>query len=375
MNILIFSWRGLGHPDAGGAESVIHHHAKAWVKAGHKVTLFTSFFKGAKPEEMIDGVVIKRQGGQYLSVHVKSFFWYIFQKQKFDLVIDNFHGLPFFIPLYVRSKKIAFIQEVTKEVWFLNPLTWPLNLTLGVIGYFSEPLIFLLYKKIPFMTASKSTEDDLASLGIAKNNITIVPHGVVVREPTFKLKEKKQTITYFGVLSKDKGIEDALKCFSLLDKARHGDFNFWVIGRPETMKYRLKLNELIKKLGLTGKIKMWGFVPEDLKFKLLAKSHVLINPSVREGWGLVVIEGAAMGTPTIGYNVPGLRDSILNNQTGIICQENTAENLCFNVIKLLDDKSRYNQMCLKAIKMSKQFSWEKSVNDSLRLIEKIGKAK
>ena len=79
MNILIFSWRGLGHPHSGGAESVTHHHAKAWVEAGHSVTLFTSSYKGANKNEIVDGVKIRRMGSQYLTVHILAFFWYFFQ--------------------------------------------------------------------------------------------------------------------------------------------------------------------------------------------------------------------------------------------------------------------------------------------------------
>lgn len=371
MNILILSWRDPGHPKAGGAEFVTHQHAKAWVKVGHAVTLFTSSYQGAKPEEIIDGVKYKRRGSQYLTVHIFAFFWYLFQDQQFDLVIDNFHGLPFFTPLYIRVKKIAFIHEVAKGLWFLNPLPWPLNWTIGIAGYLSEPFIFLLYKQTPFMTGAKSTKDDLIALGISESNITIISHGITVSKSSLKLKEKKPTITYFGVLSKDKGIEDALRCFSILNK--QGDFNFWIIGRPETWRYMKKLDKLIKELDLSGKIKMWGFVPEKLKFQLLARSHILINPSAREGWGLVVLEGSAMGTPTIGYNVPGLRDSIVDKQTGILCTNNTPKDLSSNVTLLLSRKTYFHEMCLNAIKWSKSFSWEKSTNKSTKLINQIEK--
>lgn len=375
MNILIFSWRGLGHPQAGGAELVTHHHAKAWVKAGHTVTLFTSSYKGAISEEVIDGVRMKRKGRQYLGVHLVAFFWYLLQDQEFDLIVDNFHGLPFFTPLYAKPKKVAYIHEVAKELWFLNTLPWPLNLIIGILGHLVEPFVFLFYRKIPFMTASKSTKEDLVSWGIPEHNITIISHGVIPRKFSLELRKEKPVITYFGILSKDKGIEDALRCYFLLDKYKPDGFRFWIVGRPETGRYMVKLNKLIKELGLIGKIKMWGYVSEKLKFQILAKSYVLINPSAREGWGLVVIEGATTGTPTVGYNVPGLRDSIVDKKTGIICQENTAEDLSLNLISLLDNKAYYLRLCLNAIKWSKKFSWERSFKESLRLIQRVKNSK
>ena len=51
MNILILNWRDPKHPNAGGAEIVTREHAKAWNKAGHSVTWFSSFFKDAKENE------------------------------------------------------------------------------------------------------------------------------------------------------------------------------------------------------------------------------------------------------------------------------------------------------------------------------------
>src|SRR6266498_3127303 len=110
MNILIFSWRGPKHPNAGGAEISTHEHAKGWVKAGHRVTLFTSYFPNSKKEEVIDGIEVKRYGRQMFGVQWEAFVWYLFKPhEKFDLVIDEFHGIPFFTPLYVKVKKMGFI--------------------------------------------------------------------------------------------------------------------------------------------------------------------------------------------------------------------------------------------------------------------------
>lgn len=142
MKVLIFSWRGLGHPRAGGAELATQEHAKYWVGKGNKVTLFTSFFKNGKREETIDGVKVIRRGREILGVQVAAFFWYVFGKhERFDIVVDQFHGLPFFTPLYIRSKKLGYIHEVAKEVWLINRLKFPLNILYGVLGYVGEPFL------------------------------------------------------------------------------------------------------------------------------------------------------------------------------------------------------------------------------------------
>lgn len=372
MNILIFSWRGPGHPNAGGAEISTHEHAKGWVRAGHNVTLFTSMFVGAKDAEVVDGVNIIRHGRQIFGVQWEAFKWYLFgNHSKFDLVIDQFHGIPFFTPLYVREKKLGFIHEVTKEVWKLNPWPKPFNLIPYTIGTIFEPLVIsMLYKKIPFMTVSNSTKKDLEDWGIKGKDIFIVHNGANNKHlKDINRKEKKTTITYLGAISKDKGIEDALKVFSLL-KQKNNDFQFWVIGKSDTT-YLSYLNIQVKQLGIEDNIKFWGYVSEDQKNSLLARSYLLINPSIREGWGLVVIEAARMGTPTVGYNVPGLRDSIKNNETGILSNEISSDSLVLSILSLVDNKKEYDRLQKNAIAWSNSFSWDKATKASLNLVEKI----
>lgn len=371
MNILIFSWRGPGHPHAGGAEKATHEYAKGWVKAGHNITLFTSDYPDCKPIETIDGVVIIRRGSQILWVHLKAFLWYIGERhEKFDLVIDQFHGIPFFTPLFIKTKKIAFIHEVTKEIWRLNPLSFPLNLIPTIFGTIFEPFIFrFLYRTIPFMTGSNSTKKDLINWGIPEDHITIVPYGLE-KSPLNKIptKEKKKTLIFLGALAKDKGIEEALKIFEWINTKDKG-FDFWVVGKGEE-HYTKYLKEKAKQLGLEKNINFWGYVDKKMKYLLLAKSHLLINPSFREGWSLVVMEAASVGTPTVGYDVPGLRDSIVNGKTGLLSESNP-ENLATNVLELLADKAEYERFRKNCFIWSKKFNWEKSAGLSLKLVEKV----
>lgn len=370
MNILILSWRGPGHPHEGGAEVSTHNHAKGWVKAGHNVTLFTSYYPGARQEEKIDGVLIKRCGSQNFGVHWEAFKWYLFGNHlKYDLVVDEFHGIPFFTPIYVREKKLAFIHEITKEVWALNPWPFPLNLIPAFIGRIFEPLIFqLFYRNIPFMTGAQSAKDDLILWGIPEKNITIIHHGFDKPKKIDFSKSEKMTIIFLGALSKDKGIEDALQVFSILS-ITDWDFRFWVIGKGEEHYFR-QLQLQAYKMGLKDKIKFWGFVSNNKKFELLAKAYLLVNPSVREGWGLVVIEAASVGTPTVGYNVAGLKDSIVNGKTGILCDKNPKA--CTEaILGLVENREKYQLFKKNCLQWCRRFSWEKSADESLKLIEEL----
>lgn len=370
MNILVLSWRGPGHPHAGGAEVSTHEHSKGWVKAGHSVTLFTAYYNGAKREEVVDGVNIIRRGGQFFRVHWEAFQWYVFENHpKYDLVVDQFHGIPFFTPLYVKAKKIAFIHEVTKEVWKLNPWPKPFNLLPAVLGTYLEPLIFkTFYKKIPFMTVSDSTKNDLIDWGIPENNISVVQNGFTFPNYPRQRKETKKTVIYLGALSKDKGIEDALEAFKNIFKFKK-DYQFWVAGKGEShyLKYLKKKTRLF---GIDKVTKFFGFVNEKKKYELLARAHILINPSIREGWGFVVIEAASQGTPTVAYNVAGLKDSVVDGKTGLLCDPNPKD-CAQKIMDLLDNQSVLANLSGNCIRRSRKFSWTDSVGESLRLLKKV----
>lgn len=370
MNILVFSWRDPKHPLAGGAEQVMHEHMKFWVKKGNEVTLFSSRFRGSDAFEILDGINIVRSGNQYLGVQVTGFLYYLKNAGKFDLVVDQFHGLPFFTPLYVRKPKLAVIQEVAREVWFMNPLKWPLNCIVGIIGYIGEPFIFLPYRNVQFMTGSVSAKEDVKKFGIPEEQITIVPHGVIFHKPKIEpKKEKKFTVVFLGVLSKDKGIEDALKCFDLLK--HYDNVQFWVIGKSETKEYYDKILKLVSLYGLEDKIKFWGYVSQEQKFKLLLNSHILINPSKREGWGLVNIEANSVGVPVVAYTSPGLVDSVKNGISGILCSQNTSKILTDNILKLYNDPTFYKSLQIGSRKWSKNFTWNTSIKKSIEIINKI----
>lgn len=371
MNILILSWRDPKHPLAGGAEQVVLEHAKGWINGGHKVTWFSSSSKENLSNEVIDGVEVVRAGYQYLGVQIAAFFYYFKNRNSIDFIVDQFHGLSFFTPLYSKKPKIALIQEVAGKVWFLNPLVFPLNLIVGVLGFVFEPLVFRFYKNTHFMTGSESAKKEVFRMKIPLKNITVVPHGVILSKNKIKVvKSKKLTVTYLGIISKDKGIEDVVKSFSIISN-KLKNVQFWIIGKGESEEYLKKINKLVKELKLNKKVKMWGYVKKEQKFRLLAKSHVLVNASIHEGWGLVNIEANAYKTPVVAYNSSGLVDSVKNEISGIICKENTPQEIALNVIELLEDKDLYRKYQYGALKWSQRFSWDRSRKLSLLLINKV----
>ena len=126
MNILVFNWRDIKHPQAGGAEINIHNLAKNWVLKGHKVTLFCGAYPNCVKKEYEDGIEIVRSGNTY-SVYISAIINYLLHfSGKYDVVIDLENGIPFFTPLFCRKPKILLIHHIHENVFF-KELKFPLN--------------------------------------------------------------------------------------------------------------------------------------------------------------------------------------------------------------------------------------------------------
>lgn len=364
MNILILNWRDIKHPLAGGAEISLFEHAKYWKKQGAKITWFASFFNGAKKEEEIEGINILRFGSQH-TVFFWFFLMYLMGKlPDFDVVVDCFHFLPFFSPLYIKRKKIiALINEVAGSIWFSN-----IFLPLALIGYLIEPLFFIFYKNKPFITSSKSTFDELVKLGIPRKNINIVYHGVTTRKLNDEIvKEKNPTIIFLGRVSEDKGIKDALKAFGTLSE-KIDNLQFWIAGREERRGYLNKLLSDDNLFKLNSRIEYFDYVSENEKFELLKRAWILVHPSKKEGWGLTVIEANSQGVPTVGYNTEGLKDSILHMKTGMLTENNTPQGLAESLGLLIEDHKLYDKLSKNALDWSENFSWNKAGEMSWKVI-------
>lgn len=371
MKILIFNWRDIKNPLSGGAEILTHEMARRWVEWGHQVTQFSAAFPGCEKEEIIDGVRTIRKGApDILSFSIPVHFWALWFywtkfRGQFEVVIDEIHGIPFFTPLFVKEKKVALICEVAKEIWHqMFPFPW------NLIGRLVEKFYFKVYKRIPFLTISPSTKNDLVTAGILEKNITVLPMGVTLNLPQkLPAKEKNPTLIFIGRLCKMKAVDESIKAFALIIK-NYSRAKFWIVGDGEK-EYIGYLKRLVRHKKLINQVKFFGFVDEKEKFKLLAKAHVLLHASKREGWGLVVHEANGVGTPVVAYNSPGLRDIVKDGENGLLCEENTPKDMSKKAINLLKDKFLYQKLQKGGLGEVGKANWDITAKIALAAIDKL----
>jgi glycosyltransferase involved in cell wall biosynthesis len=238
------------------------------------------------------------------------------------------------------------------------------SVELGPAGRIFEILerqFLKLYRKKPTITISASTAADLGLLGF--KNITIITDGLEVT-PLAAMPEKKDrlTLVYLGRIKKTKNPEDAVKAFLIVQKAIPGACLRVVGDGPFLPALREKYRD-------NAGISFYGFVDFKKKYELMADAHFLLVPSIREGWGQIVIQANAVGTPVIGYNVRGLRDSIRHGQTGILVSD--FKEMAEQIIMLWNNSPRREELGRKALDWSRSFSYGRMRSDFVRYLKNI----
>jgi glycosyltransferase involved in cell wall biosynthesis len=156
-------------------------------------------------------------------------------------------------------------------------------------------------------------------------------------------------------LAPNKRNDHAIRATALLNQ-RGIDSRLTIVGMGEA---QADLQRLIAELKLQDRVTLAGQLVEEEKNRQLRNSHLLVHCSVREGWGLNVIEANAMGTPAIVYPVGGLVDSTVSGETGIVTAAETPESVADALATLLKTPAEYDRYRRNAWERSKTFLWDR----------------
>lgn len=355
----MFNWRDMRNPAAGGAEVYVHRVLESLASRGHRATLFTSHFPGAATRERLNGVEIVRYGGRF-SIYPMALQCYRRHIEgRYDVIVESVNGAPFFTPLFAREPVVALVHQLTRENWF-SGLPFPL----AFAGFHAEDAMLSLYAHLPAVAVSRSTWEDLGALSFT--DVRVI-HGAGDVRPSAGAVKGGKTLLCLGRLAKSKRVADAIRALALV-RRRVPDCRLVVAGDgPE----RGPLESLAGKLGVGGAVEFAGRVSETEKARLLSTADLMLFPAVREGWGLVVLEANACGTPVIGYDVPGLRDSIQEGINGLRVPDGDYPKMAEAAAGLLLSRQRLADLGASAQSFSSRFSWEKAGTEFLGLLEGV----
>jgi glycosyltransferase involved in cell wall biosynthesis len=362
VRVLWFNHRDPLHPQAGGAEVRIHEIGKRLVRSGCSVRLVCEKWEGAQPSDVVDGIEIVRIAGKY-GVHLSVPFL-LNISNRYDIVVDDVaHAVPWFSPLFTNKPVVGQIHHIHQEV-----LKFELSSSLARFVALAESSLRYFYKTL--VVVSESTKHDLVTtFGIPQERIRVVPNGIDAGFYRPMRKSSEPALLWVGRVKKYKRIDHVLLAFQRVKKELP-ECRLFVVGDGDELEASCKLS---RRLGLSDVV-FTGRVSENEKLKLMASSWAIINASFTEGWGMTIIEGGACGTPAVAYDVAGLKDSVRDNETGLLAEAGNVGDLAEKIVTVLNDDTLRKELSQNALNHSRRFSWDKAATQFLKILTDIVKA-
>jgi glycosyltransferase involved in cell wall biosynthesis len=295
-HVVFVSWRDLANPRAGGSEVLVDRLAEGMQARGDRVTLLCGGPTAARPYQVIGS------GGTYTQF-LRAPLVYQRRLRDSDLVVEVCNGMPFFAPLWSRGPMICLVNHVHTDLWALR-----LPRPLAAVGRFTESALMpWAHRRNLFLTVSSSTAAALGAIGVSQDRIRQICNGVVHPDPLTP-RSAEPTFLALGRLAEYKRIDLLLRLWERVRQVVGGRL---VIAGDGPDRARIE--------ALAGPdVVIVGRVSEQEKHRLLCSAWMLLHPALIEGWGIVIAEAAIRGTPAIGFNVPGVRDSVVDGQTGLL---------------------------------------------------------
>jgi glycosyltransferase involved in cell wall biosynthesis len=346
--VLFLAWRDTGHPEGGGSEVFVEEMARGLAAGGHDVTIFCAAYLGAARSEVVGGVRFVRRGGRRSVYAWAALYHLIGRLHGHDLVVDVQNGVPFFSPLYCSRPVVVLIHHLHREQW---PMVFP-ERTARIGWWVESRLSPALYARASYVTVSQATRHDLGRLGVEAERVDVVHNGVrpALFSPPVE-RTPNPSICFLGRLVPHKRVELLLEAAARLRELLPG-LTVTVVGQGW---WESKLLELRAALGLQDCVRFAGWADEEAKARVLAHSWVLAMPSVKEGWGIAVMEAAAAGTPAVGFRVGGLAESIQDGVTGLVADD--ADGFLAALRHVLEDRDLRQRLGERARARAALFSW------------------
>jgi glycosyltransferase involved in cell wall biosynthesis len=357
LKILVLADRCWSHPQGGGTGANLYAQVRRWADAGHELTVIAGDYPGAqRVERLAPNFVVYRMGGR-ATVFPRGA-WAVMRGlgRDADVVLEIINGITFLTPLWLRKPRVALVCHPHRDLY-----TGEFGPGRGRIlaALLEELPLRLLYRRAPFLTISESAKDDLVKIdGIPRDHIRVSYCGVEpgMFEPGPKTAEPK--LLYLGRLKAYKRIEHVLDVLEAIPGA-----TLDIVGDGD---HREALEAEIERRGLGPRVEMYGHVDDRTRAEMYARAWILLTASSSEGWGLTVIEAALCGTPSAALAVGGLRESIVDGETGVLARD--MDELTRRVSHLIAHRDELEQLGEAARQRALTFSWERTAEENLAVL-------
>lgn len=352
VHIVVLNWRDTANPEGGGSEVYIEQLARRWAASGHRVTLVCARHPRAPNSEERYGVRIVRVGSK-LTVYSQA--RKLLRRGalgEVDVIVDTQNGIPFFASWASRIPTVVLVHHVHREQW---PVVYdPVRARLG--WFIESKVAPRAFRRNPYVAVSEATSRELVSHGVAHESITVVHNGTDQLADTGARRDAAPRILVLGRLVPHKRAENVIEAAATL-RHRHPGLSVAIVGdgwwAPE-------LQRIARRCGVDDIVEFTGHVSEEEKARQVARAWVLALPSLKEGWGLVVMEAASLGVPAVAYaEAGGVGESIVDGETGILVRGDVVDFTAALEV-MLSDATLRDAMGKRAQRRSLDFSWEAS---------------
>ena len=361
-HVVFFNWRDTANPEGGGSERHVESMARGLVENGARVTIFCAAHDAAPSDQVVDGVRYVRRGN-HLDVYLLGV-WNLLLRRfgKVDVIVDVQNGLPFFTRIATLKPVVVLVHHVHREQW---PVIFPG--TLGRVGWWIERrLAPVLYRRSQYVAVSRATRAELVTLGVDKKRIAIVHNGTATPPAVAAERSPTPAIVVVGRLVPHKQVEHAIDAVAAV-RADHPDVHLSVVGSGW---WEDELRKYAADAGAGDLVTFEGQVSEERKHEILARSWLMLLPSLKEGWGLVIGEAGTHRVPTVAYSsAGGTCESVKHDRSGLLVADEVE--LTSALRELISDVDRRHRLGDGAYDMSREFAWEHSQASFVRVLTEV----
>lgn len=365
LRILVVNWLDRENPQAGGAETHLHEVFGRLARRGHEVTALVSGWPGCSPRATLDGIDVHRTGTRYtFSLAAPRYFRKWLAERRFDVVVEDLNKVPLGTPSWTDVPVVLLAHHLFGTTAF-QAASFPVAMATWLL----ERNVPKVFENVETIAVSASTKEDLVRRGMIPERIRVVSNGIDLDffSPGSTPRAERPTLLFVGRLKKYKRVDLLIDAAAFLASEKV-DVELLIAGEGDE---RPALEARVRRLGLEGRVRMLGFVPEEEKRDALRRAWIHVLTSPKEGWGISNLEAAACGTPSVTSDSPGLRESVVDGQTGLLVPHGDVPALAAAIRSLLADGPLRERMGRQGRAFAEGFSWDASADGVERVLREV----
>lgn len=375
LRVLVLSWE-FPPLTIGGLSRHVYDLTRHLVQTGWEVHVVTTEVDSCPNEEKVDNVYVHRvrvqkpDGGSFLhwvfqlNLAMLETVSHLVQKGlSFDLVhahdwlvcrtasaIKSLYNLPLIVTIHAteHGRNQGIHNDVQRHIHQLE--------------------LRLVNEAEKVIVCSDAMRSEVRSLfGLEENRVQVLPNGI---DPSLiqwdmhrkKFCEREDVVFFVGRLVREKGVHLLLHAASRLF-VQFPKMRLVIAGQGPM---REELEQLAIQLKIINRVSFLGFISDEERNQMYAKSKVAVFPSLYEPFGIVALEAMAAGTPVIATSVGGLRDVVQHEINGLTVFPDNVDSLHDQIAFLWSNPELAEQLSMNASLQIQKFNWDqiaKSTSD------------